>query len=198
MPGDSIPAPWPEASAEGSARARPPLKRWGFRCLARPTRVLETDWEPHVEASRFPGKGGREGGRVDDQRAEVAGTFAGTELRCPGQRVTRDDDFGCLPVVTCEQATGHTATCACRQKCKLLGGPARCRASQRPNRRSLGLPVRRPCSPAVMLSRCPIGISANGRTICVAYGQGGRSAGGQVVQTAACLSGAHAPRRAGK
>lgn len=33
MPDDSVPAPWPEASAERSALARPPLKRWGFRCL---------------------------------------------------------------------------------------------------------------------------------------------------------------------
>ena len=104
LPDDSIPAPWPEASAEGSALARSPLKRWGFRGLAPSTRVLETDREPHAEASRFPGKGGRDGGEVIDQRTEVAGTFVGGRIAVPGPACDKGRRFW-VP------AGGHMRTC---------------------------------------------------------------------------------------
>ena len=185
-------------SAEGSVHARPLCKRWGFRCVARSTRALEADQEPHAETSRFPGKG--EGKAVGPRatKPRLLACSAEAELLRPGLRVIGSGDLRHLRAVTCEHAHGQSVTESRRQTCKSLGGPSRRRLSLRSDKRSLGHLVQVARCPVVMLVRCQTGISANGRMVDLAHGHAGRSAGRQVVQTAARHSGAHAPCRSGK
>lgn len=153
-----------------------PLKRWRFRCSARPTRTYETDREPHVGTSRFPGKGVGKAVGSRDAKLRLLACSVEAELLRPGQRVTGEGDFRCQRADTCEHATCHTATYACRQTCKWFDGTARGWASSDPVKRATGLPVRRSGSPVVMLPRGQIGIPAKGRAVFVLPSQSGRSA----------------------
>ena len=109
LPDDYIPAPWPEASAEGSAHARRPLKPWDFRCAWRLTQVPEPDPRSHIEVLRFPGKGGREGGGIPLSKAQAAGAFSRGRVAAAGQAWDRGGLF--RGPTGGHMRTGQRATC---------------------------------------------------------------------------------------